>query len=514
MAERGGGTARVSRRQLLRGGATILAATALTAHSASAAVGPGRRDPLAPAGAGRPRSELLARVINVADLGAVGDGRTDDSAAFELAYTLAASRVTGGVGRTVIEIPAGEFLITRPNALLDGAAPLRPANGLRYIGAGKRMTTIVFRPATGPGSYLCRNENIWSNIAFERIQFRSGTPGASFFSSYSTGQAQDYRFTECEWMGEWEYGLALDGTDTNSEMRWEACRVGGAYRRAFLYSGLSRRGQTDPNQQDQFLNYWFTDMKVEYEWGNFLEFPYGGSITCRGGSYIMTGTRPENTPEYGTSSTFFRFPVPQHHDSVQRFHAQDIRFEVRNPDTRVIDCQWKSGTVHFSDCDDTGQAFKDFAPDLRAHRYTVGPRGPLIRYDSCQLVGRHEYRALEREAPAQTVARYDMCLLRSHPEADFVATEGAAARETGFVTFVNCLDGTPAREAPAPEAEPAAPEAPEAAAPAEPAAPDAPSAPAKPETPEAPAAAPGKAEAPPAVPPPSAPPATVPSPGR
>lgn len=441
MAEREGGMSRVSRRQLLRGGLTVLAATALTGHTASAAVGPGgvSAGPVGADGTWRNGAsvDLLSRVINVADLGAVGDGRVDDTAAFELAYSLAAARVFRGVGRTVIEIPAGEYLITRPNALMNGVAPLRSANGLRFSGAGKRMTTLVFRPDEGPGSYLCRNEDIWSNVSFERMQFRSATPGASFFSSYSTGQAQDYRFSECEWMGEWEYGVALDGTDTNSEMQWDACRVGGSYRRAFLYSGVTGRKQ-DPNDQDQFLNYWFTDMKVEYEWGNFLEFPYGGSIACRGGSYIITGTRPQSTEEYGTSSTFFRFPVALHHDSVQRFHAQDIRFEVRNPDVRVIDCLWKSGTVHFSDCDDTGVAFKDFAPEVRPHRYTVGPRGPLIRYDSCQLAGRHEYRTTGQEEPLPAVARYDMCLLRSHEASEFVVVQGTVGRD--FVSFVNCLE--------------------------------------------------------------------------
>jgi hypothetical protein len=397
-------------------------------------------------------------VINVGDLGAVGDGRTDASPAFETAYSLAVSRVSRGVGRTVIEIPPGEFLITRPHALLNGVAPLRAANGLRFLGAGKRMTSLVFRPATGPGSFLCRNEDIWSNVSFECMQFRSATPGASFFNSYSTGQAQDYRFSECEWMGEWEYGLALDGNDTNSEMRWEACRVGGSYRRAFLYAGLSRRGQAHPNDQDQFLNYWFTDMKVEYEWGNFLEFPYGGSITCRGGSYIITGIRPRSTGEYGITSTFFRFPVGRHHDSVQRFHAEDIRFEVRNPHVRVIDCAWRSGTVHFSDCDDTGLAFKPFSTGIRPHVYTVGPRGPLIRYDSCQLVGRHEYRTDGRREALPAVARYDMCLLRSHPAEDFVIAAGGARSDV--VRFVDCLDGsgngTGGASASAP---PAAPEA-------------------------------------------------------
>ncbi|WP_244202169.1 glycoside hydrolase family 55 protein [Streptomyces diastatochromogenes] len=442
MAESGGGVSRVSRRHLLRGGASALAATALSTRAAAAVGSKGR--------------DNSATVVNVADLGAVGDGRTDASAAFEVAYSFAAARVSQGVGRVVIQIPAGEFLITRPNALLDGVAPPRPANGLRFAGAGKRMTTLVFRPETGPGSYLCRNEDVWSNLSFERMEFHSATPGASFFSSYSTGQAQDYRFSECEWTGEWEYGLALDGTDTNSEMRWEACRVGGSYRRAFLYSGLAKRWKDQPNDQDQFLNYWFTDMKVEYEWGNFLEFPYGGSISCRGGSYIITGKRPESSPEYGTTSTFFRFPVNVHHDSVQRFHAEDIRFEVRNPDVRVIDCVWNGGTVHFSDCDDTAFAYRDFSAEVRPHRYAVGPRGPLIRYDSCQLVGRHEYRTTSAQDTLPALARYDMCLLRSHTAGDFAVPADGTDRP-GFVRFVDCIDAGNTSPPPQPASPTAAP---------------------------------------------------------
>ncbi|WP_455359764.1 glycosyl hydrolase family 28-related protein [Streptomyces sp. SYSU K21746] len=451
----------VSRRNLLRGGAVLAGATVLANGIPAFAAGPGpdlegwqnRHD----IGAGRRLPFWSPSVVNiVTDFGATGDGETDDTRAFELAYRYAASRVTEGIGRTVIDIPAGTFLVTRAHALLNGTAPPRPANGLRFRGAGKRMTQIVFQPETGPGSYLCRNEDVWANLMFEQIQFRSATPGASFFYSYSTGQAQDYRFSECEWMGEWEYGLALDGTDTNSEMRWEACRVGGAYRKAFLYSGLSKRAP-DPQRQDQFLNYWFNDMKVEYEWGNFLEFPYGGSITCRGGSYIIVGRRPEVSPEYGSSSTFFRFPQGQHHDSVQRFHAADIRFEVRDPDVRVIDCSWTRGTVSFSDCDDTAMSFKDFSAEVSPHRYAIGARGPLIRYDSCQLTGRHEYRPSVPVEKIPKVARYDMCLLRSHAASDFIVLAGGDPQRV--VTFVDCIDelNGAAAQTPAPTPPTAAP---------------------------------------------------------
>ncbi|MFG2894355.1 glycosyl hydrolase family 28-related protein [Streptomyces sp. NPDC048248] len=424
-------TGGATRRAVLAGTAAALAAGLTGCDSQESPPSPDPQDDAkARTVTGRkPKGKDVVDVV--ADFGAKGDGRTDDSRAFARAYTYAAGRVWDHIGRTVIDVPAGTYLIREPNALINAGGGKLKANGLRFRGAGKRMTQILFAPARAENAYLCRNEDSWANIMFEQIGFRSGTPGASFFYSYSTGQAQDYRFTACEWTGEWTYGLALDGSNTNSEMRWDACRVGGAYRKAFLYSGLSQKS-TDPRQQDQFLNYWFNDMKVEYEWGNFLEFPYGGSITCRGGSYIITGRRPQASGAYGRTSTFFRFPRGPHHDSVQRFHAEDIRFEVRGPDTVVIDCAWGSGTVHFNDCDDTAQSFKPFAKGTRPHRYHIGARGPLVRYDSCQLSGQHLYEQ-EDAGGSGTRARYDMCLLRNHSQKKFVTGGG------GRVKFVDCI---------------------------------------------------------------------------
>ena len=434
---------RSSRRALLLGGIVAAGAVGLTACSAGSGSGPGSGS--AAGSADEPTGVATVSAADaagkpvvsvVADFGAKGDGRTDDSAAFAAAYAYAVSRVSDHVGRTLVQVPPGQYLVTRPGALLNGSTPDNPANGLRFVGGGKRITEIVFRPPYGPGTYLCSNTDTWANVVFEGMTFTSATPGASFFYSYSTGNAQDYRFRDCEWMGEWTYGLALDGSNTNSEMRWEACRVGGAYRKAFLYSGLSQKSK-DPSQQDQFLNYWFTDMKVEYEWGNFLEFPYGGSITCRGGSYIVTGTRPAPDPVYGPYSTFFRFPTATHEASVQRFHAEDIRFEVRNPDVLVIDSHWSGGTIRFNDCDDTANAFKSFSPSLQAHRLDVGPSGPLIRYDSCQLVGRHQYRTPAGE-PTGTVARYDMCAFVTQQQTSVTAAATGTAPGRA-VSFVDCL---------------------------------------------------------------------------
>jgi hypothetical protein len=417
----------VNRRRLLYGGAAAaLAGTGLGTYAAGAWDTPA---------SGAAPDGHTGYVDVVADFGAKGDGHTDDSAAFAAAYAYAVSRAADGTGRTVIDIPPGVFRITEPGALIDADTPGHQLNGLRFRGAGLRISEIVFAPKTPDDAYLCRNTDTWQNIVFEGLRFTSGTAGASFFYSYSTGGAANYRFSDCEWMGEWEYGLALDGSNTNSEMRWEACRVGGAYRKAFLYSGLSQKS-TDPEQQDQFLNYWFTDMNVTYEWGNFLEFPYGGSVTCRAGSYIITGRRPTPHPDYGFESAFFRFPRASHFDGVQRFHAEDIRFELRDNAVVVIDCAWNRGTVHFNDCDDTAHAFKAFSDGLRAHRYTLTANGPLVRYDSCQLVGTHQFRTAAGANPPSCV-RYDMCRLASHPSAAFLALDAGQGRD--FANFVDCI---------------------------------------------------------------------------
>lgn len=149
---------------------------------------------------------------------------------------------------------------------------------------------------------------------------------------------------------------------------------------------------------------------------------------------------PGRAPRLRIRERLLPLPRAQHFSSVQRFHAEDIRFELRGPDTVVIDCEWSGGTVHFNDCDDTANAFKPFAPGLRAHRYTLGPRGPLVRYDSCQLTGAHRYRT-DAAAPPPVCVRYDMCLLASHgPEDGFLALDDG--RDSGFARFVDCV--TPA----------------------------------------------------------------------
>src|SRR4051794_29489281 len=97
-----------TRRTILAGTPAALAA-ALTGCDSDSVGSPSSGssdDARAPVVSGRkPKGKDVIDVV--ADCGAKGDGRTDDSRAFARAYAYAAGRVWDHVGRTVIEVPAG-----------------------------------------------------------------------------------------------------------------------------------------------------------------------------------------------------------------------------------------------------------------------------------------------------------------------------------------------------------------------------------------------------------------------
>lgn len=113
-------TGGATRRSVLAGSAAALAAalTGCDDSSPSPATRQSSDDAKVPPVTGhKPKGKDVIDVV--ADFGAKGDGRTDDSRAFARAYAYAAGRVWDHIGRTVIDVPAGTYLIRSPNALLD-----------------------------------------------------------------------------------------------------------------------------------------------------------------------------------------------------------------------------------------------------------------------------------------------------------------------------------------------------------------------------------------------------------
>ncbi|WP_411102458.1 hypothetical protein [Streptomyces sp. cmx-4-9] len=331
-------------------------------------------------------------VLRPEDYGTISgrDSTTALQRTFAAADKLLARDAGGGVPVATCEIQlSGSYQVS--DTIMPPASGR--AQGLTIRGMGKRSSEIVM---TGAAPLLV-NADRWMGVRFYDCSFRSTNPAASFLYSTSTGGAQDWGFTNCEWRGTWRYGIGLDGPDKsncNSEWFFNNCHVNGSYDVAWLWSGMT----PSISQQDQFLNFSLRDCKVEYDSGDALRFDKGGSINVSGGSWIIKGRRAD-----GKTSRFFHFPAGSHHDSVQSLLVEGVRFEPRDTANLVIESNWR-GQVTFLNCMDDAWAYRppSAADDYAPHRYT-NPGG--VRYQGCQLAGRHRY--TQTTAPSRQSIVYD-----------------------------------------------------------------------------------------------------------
>jgi hypothetical protein len=371
------------RRSLLRGAATAGAGAA----AGALALGGG---PAYAAGAGDdPYS------VDVISKGADPTGATPSDAAFKAAAadvlaSFQPSPISGAIPKKVLVIPPGTYLLTQPGSLLpnvDGQANGGIIDGIAITGYGKRLSRIVYSPSTNDTT-LWTNYQRYKNVRMSGLTFTSTNATSSFCYAYSSAShgVQDTWYTDVEWRGSWKRGIGLDGPATtsnlNSEMGWDHCQVGGTYSDAFLVIGMTPSAA----QQDQFLNYWFRDCKIEFQSGVFVKNTRGGSMNFTGGSYILIDT--------DAAGTFFQLTgdATGRADSVMRLHAEGIRFEVRGTGHKVIDSKWYKGTITFVSCDDTAHSFQSWAASAVPHVYAFnasGNRGPMVRYLDCQLMGSH-----------------------------------------------------------------------------------------------------------------------------
>ncbi|GAA2996624.1 hypothetical protein GCM10020229_06460 [Kitasatospora albolonga] len=378
----------LGRRSLLAGltGAGAVGALALGAGTAEAA-------------AGTYVVDVLAK--NADPTGQTPSDQAFKDAATELLASFQPDPVSGAIPKKVLLIPPGNYLITQPDALLPGIAG--PGNGgivdgIAIVGHGKRLSRITYAP-TVRNTTFWTNRDRYKNIRISGLTFDSRDATSTFNYAYSSdaGGVQDTWYTDVEWRGDWKAGIVLDGapdraagdktspqSDLNSEMGWDHCQVAGSYADAFLVMGATPVA----SQQDQFLNMWFRDCKVEFKSGVFVRNERGGSMNFTGGSYILT-----DTEAYGT---FFKLGgTTGRADSVNRLYVQGIRFELRSDKHKVIDSAWYKGNITFVSCDDTALSFQGWATTAVAtHVYrfdAVTPnRAPMIRYQDCALMGSHQ----------------------------------------------------------------------------------------------------------------------------
>lgn len=369
--------------------------------------------------------------VSVADHGAVGDGRADDTRAVEAAVrtVLDGRREDGQVTREVV-FPAGIYRVTRADALLSSPASgtADQVRGLSLRGVGKRSSEIFFdspaKESTDPfENNLMTAANRLRALRVSDLSFRSQNPHQSWLYCWSrdaddrsltvpahgTGANQDFVLQDVEWRGPWKRVIGLDGdgqSNLNSEWAFYSCHASNtaSFTDAFLHSGMSPQFE----QQDQFLNFWFYACKLEYASGTLLRLDKGGFVNVFGGSWIagLDESRP---------STIFSMPSSSHFASVQNLVVVGTRFELRHPGVTLLDSAWSGPGAHitFQNVSDASQSFRDWAPE--ATTVVLRPREgavPTVKFIGSELMGHHR---VEGAAPATGRIVYDTCNMTNHP---------------------------------------------------------------------------------------------------
>lgn len=375
--------------------------------------------------------------LNVRDFGAVGDGVTDDSAAFiacrealrTTERTSTWGTVTNNITRAVMYIPPGEYVITTAGALFNGSGGAT-TNGWSILGAGKDITRIRFNP-TDPGgggsAYLAINNNKYKWLHFSGITFSCTVANASFMSSVSNGGADGYHFERCRWEGTWRYGLHLTGSNTNSEITWTKCEMSGNYT-AYLFIPAS-------GASDQFLNYDFLQCSAALASGNLVDVALGGNVNFWGGAYTLyDATNPQRLMALRGGT---------HGSGVCRALMVGSRLELKTPMAQAVYCEWKQGNVSFIGVDMASQTFNQPATNITAEfAQSAGP-GPNVVFDGCSLPGQHKYHIANATYQYARRIQYTNCdILQWNHAADFIVI---TADDTIFnrgsyppIVFENC----------------------------------------------------------------------------
>jgi len=368
---------------------------------------------------------IKSTVYNVRDFGAKGDGVTDDSDAFAAAikavwdnYTQLTYVEAGGDGsrrpNAKIYIPAGSYIITKPESMMPSRYSSTPFVGLVFEGDGRYATFIFFKP-TSP-AYLLSNNNSFLHLTFRDMAFVSNTTNASWMSSFSNGTAQNYAFDRVIWGGTWNYGIVLTGIDTNSEMSWQHCNVNGTWT-TFFYVPQNASTSGTPTNADQFVNYNFYSCNMEISGGSMIDLAYGGSVGIWGGSYMYySGTT--------TGGTMINLRNDNHGQGACRIFISGIRVELPSTVCKFLYCEWPDGTVTLVNVDLAVQSWNTVAGIQNVNNVTFNfgnVSGPEIQFIGCMFQGKHEYKYAINPGLRSPRILYQNCVIVNYREAkDFV----------------------------------------------------------------------------------------------
>lgn len=147
----------------------------------------------------RTAQDKLREFVSVKDFGAVGDGVHDDTDALEDACAAHAS----------VYFPEGNYVYNG-----NGITPL---DGFRYLGAGKRLTTITI----AAGKYFISSPTLWNGIHVENIGFFGGAGAIQNTATGGLGGSRRKVIHDCEFKS---YTRCAIDTNHNDCPYWDIQR--------------------------------------------------------------------------------------------------------------------------------------------------------------------------------------------------------------------------------------------------------------------------------------------------
>lgn len=256
--------------------------------------------------------DKLRDFVSVKDFGAVGDGITDDTAAFQRAYNaLSASRtsppaLTTNRGVGTIFVPKGKYLI-------NGTVTIDAAYGLRFVGEGCTVSAIVTTVDTG--NLFSATSYIY--LAFEEMGFYHSTTSVrstwtrTCFALSGLNGGREFHLHRCETVkfayivrnvtnANGDTNTAFGCTFNNFDVFYYARNSQGVVN---LFSCCTWFGETSAVFDISGFGYTHVDTANVVQSGAFFKFAAGNAGAAS--QYYITNAKlefwPQTSPPSGTT---------------------------------------------------------------------------------------------------------------------------------------------------------------------------------------------------------------------
>jgi len=155
--------------------------------------------------------------------GAVGNGTTDDSAAFTAMLTYVYARRTGASSSSIpkIRLPAGKYLLTTVGVLSNPFAAF--TDGLTFSGDGMGCTELIYDNASvATDNHAFSSQNL-RRVCFENMTIRIVQATSKFIKWYNSGSGtgSHFRMSNVNVEGAYLRFFDVQGTTLGSETYWE-----------------------------------------------------------------------------------------------------------------------------------------------------------------------------------------------------------------------------------------------------------------------------------------------------